>query len=256
MARNQEQVNPIDIPSWKITLGYVIYFSCYLCIFGVVWYFWRDLMLISTDTIFSTVVPITTALLSVWWLFDLWPFVAATGSYGIHKILGIQDNTPPTRLQPGLIFLKGIYISINAGFFEELIYRWLGFLVAMPTAVCLNWITFGLYKWLMITVLIPLANWTTLGSLSPQLTGSEWTIGAAIIMSNASFRDGHKGLFARINSWFLGMVMFWLMFNYGIWSAIAAHILYDCIVFAIIATFTAVKRHQDTLDYRYYHSFY
>ncbi len=34
-----------------------------------------------------------------------------------------------------------------------------------------------------------------------------------------------------VNAWFGGMVMFWLMFHYGLWTAIVAHILYDICVF-------------------------
>ena len=256
MSSDDEQVNPFDVACVKLTLIYVMLFTIVLAAFGFIWFFWRDYMLISTDTIFASTKPLGEALASVWWMFCLWPFAAFIISAIYYKIVPQKNVVPDTDLPPGLIVLKGIYLSANAGFFEELIYRWLVFLSAMPIAVFFNWITFGFYKWLMVTILLPLANWATLGTLSPQLLGSEWTIGAAVIMANAHFRDGHKGLIAHINTWLLGMVLFWLMFNYGIWAAIAAHFIYDCIAFTLYAVEMAIKRRRRKNSYYYRHSFY
>jgi hypothetical protein len=38
-----------------------------------------------------------------------------------------------------------------------------------------------------------------------------------------------------VNSWFLGMVLFYIMFHYGLLSAIIVHFIYDFIIFTIRA---------------------
>lgn len=57
--------------------------------------------------------------------------------------------------------------------------------------------------------------------------------------ASVSFRDQHEylGWFGWINSWFMGMVFFWLLFNYGLFTAIAAHALYDMIILVMVALF-------------------
>jgi hypothetical protein len=74
-------------------------------------------------------------------------------------------------------------------------------------------------------------------------------IGAALVLASVKFRDAHHeedlpwflNLFRKINAWFGGMVMFWLMLNFGLLTAIVAHVLYDAIVFTI----GAVMREED-----------
>lgn len=76
----------------------------------------------------------------------------------------------------------------------------------------------------------PLASMVTLGKMSNILFHpSGWAVGSALLSSNGFFRDGHKylGLFGWINSWFIGMFMFWLLFEYGIVACIVVHFLYD-----------------------------
>ena len=106
----------------------------------------------------------------------------------------------------------------------------------------LNLITFGLLEWLYTNVLVPVANWATFGALSEFLFHpASWVVGAAIISANGFFRDGHKGngFIGWVNSWFIGMVLFYLMLNYGLWTAIVAHILYDVVVFTAVAIATS-----------------
>jgi hypothetical protein len=147
----------------------------------------------------------------------------------------------PRDAPPRFIFLTGGWISINAGFFEEIIWRWLLLLSAPVILTVLNWVTFGFVHWLYGQVLIPVANFATIGILEPQLLTANWLLGATVISVNGHFRQSHErnGLLAYVNSWFVGMVMFYLMFNYGIWSAIVAHTVYDVLAFttaAIVAT--------------------
>jgi hypothetical protein len=139
------------------------------------------------------------------------------------------------------MLLKGVWISLNAGFFEEMLYRWLVFFIAMVFGRALNAITFGLVEWAYTTLLLPITNVVTFGALAPQLINPEWLLGAAVISTNAAFRRAHQqlGLLAVINSWFLGIVFFWLMFNYGLVSSIIAHTAYDLVV---IATLVALSK--------------
>ena len=72
----------------------------------------------------------------------------------------------------------------------------------------------------------------------------EWAVGAAVVSANIFFRDGHKyqGPFGVLNAWFIGLVMFWVMFTYGVWPAIICHFLYDFLIYATVA-FMRLFRH-------------
>ena len=101
----------------------------------------------------------------------------------------------------------------------------------------INWITFGLVHWICVHILIPLANLTTFHTLQPQLLNSNWVIGAAIVLVSISFRNAHayQGIAGEINAWYIGMLLFWLVFNYGLFTAIVAHVVYDAIIFTMRA---------------------
>jgi hypothetical protein len=118
-------------------------------------------------------------------------------------------------------------------------------MIAMIVLPFLNFLLFGfipgyegLLHWLYGYAFVPLADFVTFGALHDMLFHPvSWTIGAAIITANGSFMDAHEqnGIFNQINSWFIGMVMFYLMFHYGLLTAIVAHVLYDVVVFACAA---------------------
>ena len=94
-------------------------------------------------------------------------------------------------------------------------------------------------KWLYTAVLVPLANLVTLGALQPYLLSetTSWVLGAAIVTAAGAFRKAHEylGYFGMVNAWFIGMVFFYLALNYGLITAIVAHILYDVIIFTLRA---------------------
>jgi hypothetical protein len=141
-------------------------------------------------------------------------------------------------------FGSGMYTSVRAGVLEELIFRWLLVLAAPAILTLVNWITFGLAKWIHTHWLLPFANWVTFGILEPQLSNaSNWVMAAAILYAAGAFRNGHAylGLVGYINSWFIGMVMFYLVFNHGIITAIVAHFVYDAIIFGILALSVAFR---------------
>jgi hypothetical protein len=179
---------------------------------------------------------VLTALRHVWFLFG-WA-VAVTLVVGV---LAIMMRTP--RLLPaGTVLWRGNWVSLNAGVFEELIWRGFGFCVAMfflkllSVIPLVGWFFHILYG----DLLIPLADLTSLHTLHPQLSGN-WIVAAAIVSSNASFRDEHAwlGWFGYVNSWFVGIVMFWLVFHYGMVSAMAAHVLYDMLALSTGAVLSA-----------------
>jgi len=137
----------------------------------------------------------------------------------------------------GTILGHGLVTSLFAGIFEEIGFRWLIFLSSIAWTKVTNWIFFGFLgfgipEWLFVHVFGPLANWTTLGYLQPQLLGGDWAIGAAMLASNAFFRDGHRyqGWFGTINAWFAGMFLFWMTFHHGLFAAIVVHFAYDAII--------------------------
>jgi hypothetical protein len=90
----------------------------------------------------------------------------------------------------------------------------------------------------------PLADWVTLGLLHDYLFHPHsWAVGAGILASNALFRDGHKyqGLLGWVNSWFLGMYFFYVLFSFGLGAAVLIHFAYDMGIFATRALITAIR---------------
>lgn len=241
-----------DLTYQKVIGQYLKNIGTYFVVFAFVWMFWSQLILVDFATIFATPVPLGEALYSVRFILLL-PFVFMILGAITDKCMSAFDLNPRKSLEfdgtSGEIFKKGMFISLNAGVFEELTYRWLAFSSAMVTSVFFNWITFGLYKWLMMTILVPIANWATLGYLEPQLLGTEWTIAAAIIVANGDFRSAHNlGLLNKINAWFMGMLFFYMVFHYGIVSAIVTHVLYDCFVFTIVAIGHALRGNSESVS--------
>lgn len=173
----------------------------------------------------------------VWFIFA-WAF-GATLLFGIVMRVADTDARESSRT---VDVLKGWWISINAGVFEEIIWRWMVFFSAMVMLRLVNFVTFGLCKWFYVHALIPLANFFTLHALDAQLHDPRsWVVGAAIVSASMDFRDKHEylGIIGWVNSWFIGMVMFWLVFHYGLLTAIVAHIVYDVIVFTTAALLAA-----------------
>ena len=149
------------------------------------------------------------------------------------------------RASASNIFVGGTLISAWAGITEELAFRWLSFCGAFLGIFIANWLFFdclgfGIAEWFYLTIFGPIANFTTGGYLEPWLFHeSGWMAGAALLASNQFFRDGHKyqGFFGWVNSWFLGMFFFYVMFNYGLLAAIVVHFAYDWIIFTTAACF-------------------
>lgn len=162
----------------------------------------------------------------VWFIFA-WALFAPLA----FALLGHRAVSDDPR---GVQFVKGLWASLNAGVFEELIYRVYGFLAAMVIEHWMNF--FGIEQWFVTKIEWPLANFLTLNAFHRQVAAHpQWAFVGALVLAGMWFSKGHEhlGWVAQINSWFLGMVMFYLVLNYGLMTAIAAHVLYDVIVFTV-----------------------
>ncbi len=210
-------VSPLEIPSGAVLLHYVINTAANAAVLLVLSLFWGQLILVDFSQLWGFNPG---GLLQVWWIF---------GWAALFALIGAGSYTYESK--PMLLW-RAAWLSLNAGFWEELLYRCVLFCTAMIAMPFLNFITFGLVGWLNTAILIPFTNWVTFGALAPQLYGATWVLGAAVISAAGDFRDAHKylGWFGWLNSWFLGMVFFWLMFNYGIITAMVAHAVYDLIL--------------------------
>lgn len=226
---DKEYIDPVAVPPVLITYIYVKQLIGCLLIFGIFHFFWGRYMLTSFGELMEPGFVLE-GLGRVWFIF-------AWGLGTTVLAIFVLDGRAYSRESRSVLVGKGLWLSLNAGVFEEIIYRALIFLSAMVTLPFLNFITRGFFRWFYTELLVPLANWTTFHALQPQLMHpSGWVFGAAVVSAAAAFRKVHwyLGYLGWVNSWFLGMTMFWLMFNYGLVTAIVAHALYDAIIFTLL----------------------
>ncbi|NCU37567.1 hypothetical protein EOL96_00685 [Candidatus Saccharibacteria bacterium] len=179
-----------------------------------------------------------------------WPILA----WGLVVSLLLSLFTERSRadkLIASTVHKYNMALSVQAGVLEELTHRYFAFIAMIGIIPMMNWVLFGWYNsgllhWLYATILIPMSNWLTAGNMSDLLTTTPWYVGAALLSANAMFRDGHKhlGLLGFVNSWYVGMFLFWVMLQYGLLAAITVHIVYDVIVFSMERLdATVFKRH-------------
>lgn len=167
-----------------------------------------------------------------------WPILAWGAFNGARSYIHV-DREYAWGKSAGATFLAGLKKSLWGGITEEIAFRWLIHLGAMPGIALINYLLFGfagfgIPEWFHVNVWGALSNWTTFGMLEPQIFDpNNWFVGAAILYANALFREGHtyQGLFGYINSWFLGMGFFWIVFHYGLPAAIAVHVLHNLLIY-------------------------
>ena len=183
------------------------------------------------------------------WLYAAWPIFAwGTGISIIGALLTYNDRWINRNAEQ--IIVGGTVTSAFAGIVEEITFRWLFFLsnivyVKIGNFLFFGFLGFGIPQWLHLNIFGPIADWATLHYLGQYIfhpTG--WAVGAAMLATNAFFRDGHQylGIFGWINSWFLGMFFFWLMFKYGLPAAILVHFVYDFLIFTVCYADAAIER--------------
>lgn len=218
-----------DLHPLQVTWHFLQKFLGLLVLYFIFKFFWGEYMLLDLGDLKGEGTIDLSGLGHVWWI-AVWAVVGGIGS-AIYSANYITVDDKPAAL------VKGCWISINAGVWEELIYRWLLFVTSMVMLPFLNFITFGLVKWFFGTLFIPFVNFISFHSLDDQLHYGPWFFGAALVSAAADFRKAHNhlGVLGSLNAWLLGLVLFYVMFHYGIMTAIVAHILYDIVVFSMMA---------------------
>jgi len=202
--------------------------------------------------------------LSLWsaikasWLLFAWAFVVT-----VVRLLFLKIDADTSRYAEDIL-IWGFIKSSLAGIQEEILFRWLVPLnliwaVKLSNFVLLGWIgcifsklTFlGIPRAIFLLIRGFLADILTLGRMHSILYHPlGWFVGAAVLAANKKFRNGHKyqGTFGYINSWFVGMYFFWLLFNYGLVAAIVMHFLYDMFIFVVgyfrVAIDRAKRKHS------------
>lgn len=186
---------------------------------------------------------------------DLWQglsqvwFIFAWG-FGIQFLIQIWRVVRLKRREAGMeaLMRRAVWLSANAGLFEEIIFRLYGFLSTIIALRYFDEAWHGVLEGIAVNFMLPVANFVTFGLFQREFTGSDWAIGMAIILGSLFFRSAHihYGLLAKANVWLIGMVMFWLMFNYGLVAAILAHFLYDAAVFLAIAFTSPLQRRGES----------
>jgi len=183
------------------------------------------------------------------WLLAAWPVFLWVALVNTFKA---SVSTAHARAWSGdapFLFVKGLLVSAWAGLAEEICFRWLIFLSTIATLKLVNFLFFGFIglgipQWLHVHFFGGLADLTTMGNLHEWLFSPKgWAVGAAMLSTNSFFRDGHKyqGWFGYINSWFIGMFLFWIMFHYGLLAAILVHFVYDVIAFTVSSVGVAIR---------------
>jgi hypothetical protein len=178
-----------------------------------------------------------------------WPIFLWAG--GLTFIIShLTTNSREENENAELIFSFSFISSVIAGVAEETIFRWILFFYAIIAAKIINFFVFGflgfgVIEFLHMNFFGPIVNYVTFGKIEWMLYGMGWYVGAAILSANANFRNGHAylGFVGLINSWIIGFFLFWVMFAYGIITAIIVHFLYDFII-DIVRYYDAVKERQ------------
>lgn len=130
------------------------------------------------------------------------------------------------------ILSRAVWTSIQIGFWEELIYRYLYFGIAMILLPFIDWITRGVVRWIFESFLMPATHLMTFGALEGQILTTPWTVGGAIITANLIFAAVHvsHSITSCVNAWFVGLVLFWLALHYGLITSMVAHSVYDAVL--------------------------
>lgn len=173
------------------------------------------------------------------WITSSWPILV--WAIGVTSLCFLTRNHWKVNRKAGLIFAKGTLISVAAGVVEEICFRWILFLHFIVMAKVINFlllgfIGLGIIEAFQVYISGPIANFFTFGYLGEYLGNpTAWAVGVGILSANALFRNGHKyqGIVGFVNSWFIGMFMFILLFKYGLLACILVHFLYDFLIFFI-----------------------
>ena len=162
-----------------------------------------------------------------------WPILLWATAWAIaNSITGRYDQT--LKEARTRILSRAVWTSIQIGFWEELIYRYLSFGIAMILLPFIDWITRGVVRWIFESFLMPATHLMTFGALEGQILTTPWTVGASIITANLVFVAVHiytgHSIISCVNAWFVGLVLFWLALHYGLITSMVVHSAYDAVL--------------------------
>ena len=205
--------------------------------------------------VFLLLIPLTVLITALIWpglvpigLFQFWGWWGSPLDIAVlfwpMLVIGLLltlINIPGIRNRADIVLVNArnwLFLWLQAGPMEELVYRWLFFYGTIVCLPILNFATFGLLQWFYSTVLGPIADLLTLHQLHDYLFNSQygWVVGMAIISTNGGFRDEHayQGIIGWIWAWFGGMFLFLIMFRHGLFAAMLVHTFYNLCILALI----------------------
>ncbi len=178
-----------------------------------------------------------------------WPILLWAVIVSIVTSACTRNDPEENDLAEKNLFVGGL-MSLFAGIFEEISFRWFifyGQIIAYKVANFLffGWLGFGVAEWLYLHLEGPIVNFITFGKMSHLLFSDfGWFVGAAMVTSNGKFRDGHayQGCFGWLNSWVIGMVLFYIMFKHGLLASMVTHFVYDIIIFTVHYIDSVIER--------------
>lgn len=162
------------------------------------------------------------------WPLVLWGFLLAVLTAVILRVAHRERITESVLESSWFMrFKRGISISFIAGIFEELVFRVLLFMSSMAIVTFLNFISFGLLEKFYANFFGPLIDTLSFHELHTQLIEQSWVVGFSIVLIAILFGLAHLSIdwVTCINTTILAFVFFWLMFNYGIVTAMVVHVL-------------------------------
>lgn len=182
-----------------------------------------------------------------WWMIPLViiPVLAGLG-YSTWWSLKRTNNHPNLNYYAEDLVRGGTVVSLLAGIFEEIEFRWLLPYTLMISLSELNILLGGSIAGIFQNFLLPVANFLSFGLMHEWLLRPDWVVGAAIVLSNWKFQTGHayQGPGCIIH-WFTGMFFFILTWSlFGLPVAIPTHFLWDGMLFTLYYL-DAKKERQD-----------
>lgn len=216
--------NTLEIPALDVSVIYIAQaFKAaaifgLLCLLGFEYLKWDMLSLITWNP---------------YGLLMAWPILLWATAWAIaNSITGRYDQT--LKEARTRILSRAVWTSIQIGFWEELIYRYLSFGIAMIVLPLVDWIARGVTRWVFESFLMPATHLMTFGALEGQILTTPWTVGASIITANLVFVAAHvctgHSIISCVNAWFMGLVLFWLALHYGLITSMVAHSAYDAVL--------------------------
>lgn len=146
----------------------------------------------------------------------------------------------PRRYEPGFIQKRGIRLALAYGIFEEVMYRWLVWFIAF--------VALDLVKPLeaLTNTIHPLANLLSLGILDAHAGYGNGLISGAVLISSIRWTKGPEGCQRRalrlVIGWYMGILEFSFMMNFGMINTIIIHILLYVVWFTTWATIARLQR--------------